>query len=254
MAELASVVADPTRIEHRVSEEMFALYARYYGGANPDQFARDLDGKTHVLLMRDDAGYLQGFSTLALSTHRVAGEDIRVVFSGDTIVDHRWWARHDLAFAWLRLAGSFKADAPDRRLYWLLIVKGHRTYRYLPVFARDYHPAHDRETPAAMRRLADVLARRFFGADYDAASGLLRYPPSRGYLAPDWCEPPLKDAARPEVRFFLDRNPGYAQGHELVCLCELSPGNLKPLARRIFVDGMASGNADAHADQSLQQF
>jgi hypothetical protein len=89
-----------------------------------------------------------------------------------------------------------------------------------------------------MRRLADMLARRFFGDDYDPGSGVLLYPPSRGYLAPEWAMPPPKDAMRPEVRFFLECNPGYMRGHELVCLCELSPDNLKPLARRIFVEGM----------------
>jgi len=40
----------------------------------------------------------------------------------------------------------------------------------------------------------------------------------------------------PEVAFFLARNPGYARGDELVCLCELAAEKLRPLARRIFCD------------------
>jgi hypothetical protein len=240
MAELHSVVVCPAEIDADLCDRMFALYARYYGGAERRPFARDLAAKTHVLLIRDDDGELHGFSTLALSTQLVNDLQIRVVFSGDTIVDHRWWTRHDLAFDWLRLAGSFKAAAPEQPLYWLLIVKGHRTYRYLPVFARHYHPAHDRPTPPMTKRLVDALAGRFFGNDYDADAGVLLYPPTRGYLAPEWATPPPKDAARPEVRFFLERNPGYVHGHELVCLCELSADNLRPLARRVFVEGMAA--------------
>lgn len=36
----------------------------------------------------------------------------------------------------------------------------------------------------------------------------------------------------------MQRNPGYRQGDELVCLCEVAASNLKPLAQRVFLRGM----------------
>jgi hypothetical protein len=39
------------------------------------------------------------------------------------------------------------------------------------------------------------------------------------------------------VRFFLEKNPGYARGDELVCVAEISPGNMRGLARRMLLDG-----------------
>ena len=32
------------------------------------------------------------------------------------------------------------AQLPEQPLYWFLIVKGHRTYRYLSAFSVDFHP------------------------------------------------------------------------------------------------------------------
>ena len=37
---------------------------------------------------------------------------------------------------------------------------------------------------------------------------------------------------QPHVRFFLDRNPGYVNGDELVCLAEISEANLTSAALR----------------------
>ncbi len=84
------------------------------------------------------------------------------------------------------------------------------------------------------------LAEQRFGAFYDASSGLVRFPQSRGQLKPDWAAPDALELRRPEVRFFLQRNPGYVRGHELVCLSTLEADNLRPLARRLFIQGMGT--------------
>jgi hypothetical protein len=63
---------------------------------------------------------------------------------------------------------------------------------------------------------------------------LIRFREPHGHLAAEWAQISEREASREDVQFFLSRNPGYAQGEELACLCELGPANLRPLARRIF--------------------
>jgi hypothetical protein len=41
------------------------------------------------------------------------------------------------------------------------------------------------------------------------------------------------------VRFFLDANPGYAAGDELVCLAPLDADNMKLFARQCFERGLS---------------
>jgi hypothetical protein len=82
--------------------------------------------------------------------------------------------------------------------------------------------------------LMQKLARDRFGDAFDAESGLIRYPESHGHLAEGYAEASERESGREDVSFFLRRNPGYRDGHELVCLCELSRENLRPLARRLF--------------------
>lgn len=218
-------------------EAMYALYARYYEAASRERFLADLADKRYVVLLHDHAATLQGFSTLAAYQREFDGRTVGVLFSGDTVVDAQHWGQQALAFAWLRLAGRLKARSPEQPLYWLLISKGHRTYRFLSAFAREFWPAFDRPTPPRIQALMNVLAGERFGDDFDATAGLIRFAESRGHLREPFATVSAAHRRLPEVAFFLQRNPGYARGDELVCLCELAADKLRPLGRRIFSIG-----------------
>jgi hypothetical protein len=215
-------------------EEMWNLYRRFYDGTHRGLFDSDLAQKDSLLVLRDVEGAIQGFSTIAVGYTKLEHRPIRYVFSGDTIVDRAYWGSQALAFAWLRYVGSLKREHPESPLYWFLIVKGHRTYRYLPAFAHEFYPHWRNPTPQVIDSLMGQLARERFGDAFDAASGVIRYPESRGHLAESWSEANAREAEREDVSFFLRRNAGYRRGDELVCLCELSEHNLRPLARRLF--------------------
>jgi hypothetical protein len=214
--------------------EMWELYRRFYEGTGPALFDADLAQKESLVLLRDADGRIQGFSTIAIGTTDLDDRPIRYVFSGDTIIDRAHWGTQALAFCWLRFVGEIKRERPEVPLYWFLIVKGHRTFRYLPTFAHEFYPHWRNSTPSAMTALLNKLARERFGDAFDSANGLIRYPESRGHLVPAWAEVTEREAEREDVNFFLRRNAGYRRGDELVCLCELSANNLRPLARRLF--------------------
>ena len=215
-------------------EEMWNLYRRFYAGTQRELFERDLGQKDSLLLLHDAQLRIQGFSTIAVGITDLDGEPIRFVFSGDTIVDRAHWGSQALAFTWLRYVGELKREHPELPLFWFLIVKGHRTFRYLPAFAREFYPHWERGTPARMAALMSKLARERFGAAFDDVNGVVRYPESHGHLAEPFAEANEREAEREDVSFFLRRNSGYRQGDELVCLCELTAENLRPLARRLF--------------------
>ena len=217
---------------------MFDLFSGYYDGTDPDRFLSDLQDKQQVILLYDGQRALRGFSTLAVVHRDYNGRAVRAVFSGDTIVHHGYWGEQTLAFAWIRLAGRIKAERPEQPLYWFLIVKGHRTYRYLHAFTHRYYPSWREPTPRRQQALIDALAIERFKDCYDPRQGVVRFPRSLGQLKPAWAAVEGDDRRRPEVRFFLERNPGYVRGEELVCLAELHPDNLRSLARRLFLQGM----------------
>jgi hypothetical protein len=160
------------------------------------------------------------------------GEPITVLYSGDTIVAPEAWGTPALARAWIAGVNHVRTTIPGRRCFWLLLSSGFRTYRFLPVFWREFHPCHSAPVPAPAQRLLNQLACEGYGAQFDAESGIVRFAEPqrlRGHLA----NVPEGRDQNPHVAFFLARNPGHARGDELVCLTEICETNLTAAGRRV---------------------
>lgn len=228
---ITPVVLPRAEISVRRQAAMYGLLDRHFAGVTPAQFAADLAEKSHVILL-EKAGRLVGFSTLLIYETSLRGEPLTVVYSGDTIVAPEAWQSPALSRAWIATVNDLRREHPRGRFYWLLLTSGFRTYRFLPVFWREFFPCCDRPTPPPTQELLDHLARGKFGAAYDAAAGVVRFSrPQR--LRPALAALPPGRAADPHVGFFLGRNPGHDAGDELVCVTELTDANLTPAGRRM---------------------
>ena len=209
-------------------EGMFALMAGHYDGVSRGEFESDLDHKDEVILLRDGGGKVRGFTTIAWNPcgEMEAGD---VVFSGDTVIDRECWGTQELVKGFCRRTGDFQRRS-GRKLFWFLISKGHRTYRYLPLFAKRFHP-HPEWEERFLEELAGEIAGKMFGDSWKAEEGVIRFEKSAGHLKKDIADAPDGNAW---VKYFLERNPGYARGEELVCLTEMSERNLRKVALAAF--------------------
>ena len=238
MPHLNAAVLDVRSLDQPVRDAMFALFSRHYEGTSKQRFEEDLTEKDSVILLRDDTGKVCGFSTLVTFPIRHEGRDMLIVFSGDTIIERAHWGSQTFAYTWIRHIGKLARQVPDVPLFWLLIVKGHRTYRYLPAFGLRFVPDWRGKQDSRLMNLRNAIAAVRFGGNYDANTGLVRHAPSQGHLTAEFAGISERERKRADVAYFLQCNPGYARGDELVCLCELSTDNMRPLTRRLFVQGM----------------
>lgn len=215
----------------RQRAEMFALLQSHFNGVTRSQFERDLAEKNWVIELRRDER-LVGFTTLRVTTSSFEGSPILVIYSGDTIVAPEAWGTPALARAWIAGVNHLRGEFPERRCFWLLLTSGFRTYRFLPVFWRNFFPHYAQPTPAPMQALLTQLARAGYRGQFDPATGLVRFAAPqqlRGSLA---AVPPGREID-PHVAYFLKRNPGHGEGDELVCLAEISAENLTAAGRRM---------------------
>ena len=212
-------------------DEMFALLSEHFDGVTREQFERDLAEKNWVVEIRRERR-LVGFSTLLVCEADFEGGTITAIYSGDTIVAPEAWGTSALPRTWIAAVNGLRAAHPERPCYWLLLTSGFRTYRFLPVFWREFFPRYDRAMPERERRLLDGLARAQYGSWYDAETGLVRFPrPQR--LRGELSIVPAGRASDPHIAFFLARNAGHVRGDELVCITEISDANLTSAGRRM---------------------
>jgi len=236
MGQYSTAFVSVSALSDSLRGEMASLYLGSYDGSSDALFFEDLAKKDEVLLVHEN-GQLVGFTTVLVYEHEWRQKPVRVVYSGDTVVDRAHWGQQALAFDWIARLGVLRRQRPELPLYWLLLVKGHRTFRYLPLFSKSFHP-HWSMQRGDLKSLADSLAQSMFPDDYNPATGVVELKKSRGHLKPDIAIPSPRDLDREEVRFFVDRNPGFQRGHELVCLCEVESDNMKPLTLKLFSKGL----------------
>ena len=220
-----------TELSAAQRNEMFTLLSRYFDGVTREQFERDLAAKDWVIEIRNHAALI-GFTTLRLTTSRFEGEPVTALYSGDTIVAPEAWGTPALARAWIAGVNRIRGAYPHQRCFWLLLTSGFRTYRFLPVFWREFFPRFDTPTPPGAHRLLHQLTHEGYGTYFDADSGLVRFPHPqrlRGALA---AVPDGRDR-NPHVAFFLARNPNHQRGDELACITEICATNLSLAGRRM---------------------
>ncbi|MGA2259135.1 MAG: hypothetical protein ABSG53_31065, partial [Thermoguttaceae bacterium] len=208
-------------------DEMFDLMERYYEHVTRTSFLADLAEKQWVIMLTDmQTNALQGFSTQRLLDVEADGAPVKALFSGDTIVSRDRWGETALAYTWARLALSLMDRHAPEPLYWFLISKGYKTYRFLPLFFREFYPRFDLPTPAWAKRIIDALGRHKFSSAYDAAAGIVRAGPCKDRLRPGVADLTAGRLRDPHVRFFAERNPGHVRGEELCCLARLARNNI----------------------------
>ncbi len=232
-ASLSHQILDPGSLTREQRDEVFALFSRCYDCVEEEVFRKDLEAKTSIILLSDELGKVVGFSTQQVYEWQLSGEPIRVLYSGDTVIDPASWGSQELAKAWCRVAARAMLGPPAARTFWFLISKGCRTYLYLPLFFRHFIPGvGEAGAPQEWKGLLDELALHKFGEAYDPWTGLIRFPASRGQLTQELATIPASRRDDPHVAFFLGRNPDYTDGVELACLAEVSLENTHGVGRR----------------------
>lgn len=216
-----------------IRDEMFALFARHYDRAVRECFEADLDKKQWVIRLRAAAtGELRGFSTQVLLNVPTKDRPICAVFSGDTIIDRSCWGEAALMREWGRLVMEL-VQATPQPLYWFLISKGYKTYRFLPVFFREFYPRYDRETPPWAADILEALGRSAFGTSFDPSRGIVKAALTKDRLRRGIADVTPKRLQDPHVRFFVERNPHHAEGDELCCLAPIDVANFTPAGIRL---------------------
>ncbi|MCB1308993.1 MAG: hypothetical protein KDK30_12460 [Leptospiraceae bacterium] len=249
-----------SEIDQALRERMFLLMRENFDAVHRDTFEVDLQSKHLVGLLFDAHRTLQGFTTYALNPTDCGTDEYDILYSGDTIIAPACWGSQELVRGFGHTIGQLLAGG-RRKLYWYLLSMGHRTYMYLVLFFRNFFPAaHSpigfKNTSSASstsstsfvndqdaeQRQLEAIARRtsgiIFPEEYNPATGIVRFAQPRGQLKSNLARASFQRRNNQHVRFFLERNPGFVHGDELVCLALIHPDNIRSFGRTAVLEGM----------------
>jgi hypothetical protein len=226
-------IREVSDISEPLKKEMFRLMEKHYSNMFWNDFIGDLSEKHWVILLLTPENELVGFSTqlLLIPEGNQEFENCVVLFSGDTIISHEYWGSIALPVAFLQLVSMIRKNHPGKLIYWMLISKGLRTYKFLSVFLKEYYPCHFAPIPPFIANLMQVMGKKKFGENYNPEKGIIEAHAKSQYL---------KESFQPETKknnriadFFYKCNPGFNKGDELLCMAEISERNLHPFIIRV---------------------
>lgn len=231
---LAGEIQNVKALTDAQKERMFELMKLHFDGIDQAAFNSDLSEKQWVILLYSYlTGTIVGFSTQMIIAKTIDDIPVTAVFSGDTIIHKDYWGDTELVRLWGRLILSLMQKYEDTKMYWFLISMGYKTYRFLPVFFKEFYPRYDKPTPEFEQNVLDTFGQLKYPLQYNSTLGIIHHSKTSARLKSGIAD--IKDylLKNPHIAFFLQRNPFYYKGDELACVAELTKENLKTVAYKI---------------------
>tara|TARA_Y100000310_G_scaffold343242_1_gene449949 strand:- start:1771 stop:2487 length:717 start_codon:yes stop_codon:yes gene_type:complete len=236
MGKLSGQATEVRNLTKLQVSQMYSLMDQYYSRVRKKSFLADLNEKDHALLMLDSFGMVRGFSTQQIISSRVGDITTKCLFSGDTIIDRAYWGEQVLSSLWGKYAYNlYESLNEGEEAYWFLMSKGYRTYRFLPTFFNKFFPTYREETPEKEKAVLDHFASIKYPNNYVHGRGIVSFNGEKDSLRECICDVPEKVLTKPDVRYFLEANPGWIQGDELCCIAEISDKNFNRMAKRLIL-------------------
>lgn len=226
-------------LSDKLKKELFDLYYKYFENVSPEIFFEHISHKDDIILLKDsEENIIRGFSTLKKMVFPFKDKKLPIVFTGDTIIHHKFWGYQELVRRYNIYCGEFASKFPEKGVFWFLITKGYKTYRYLPVFTKKYYPSYKEETPKYKKELIDAIANHLYPKQYDPDTYLISFKDKIGNLRQgigDITDHRLKN---PDVKFFHKLNPTHIEGTELCSIAEMNEKNLRSVAKKYFMKAL----------------
>ncbi len=212
---------------------LLKLHQQYFDNVKPATFFNDLQEKDWVILIKSNSGKVLGFSTIQLVWLVVNGVEVLYLYSGDTIVKEEVRSSCALSCAFVKFMFALIERYPKTLKYWFLISKGYRTYRFLPLYFKEYYPAYNAEIPQMHKDALNTIAFYKFGDSYNPDSQIIMFKNGKDYLKTPIANIPETKQNDKHVKYFLDRNPEYFLGNELACIAGICESNFKPAVYKV---------------------
>jgi hypothetical protein len=215
-------------------KQMYSMMDKYYNNMRWSNFIKDLMEKDYIITITDEQGDVKGFTTQKILSQDVNNIKVYGLFSGDTIseIDNTRYNcslelfKHGFNFA-IKLSEDFK----DKLFYWFLISKGFRTYRLLQYF-KEFYPRYDQITPEFEQKIIDTFGCNY-SDKYNLKTGIIQFDGLKDNLKHGVYCIGERQMKNPHIKYFLNKNPDWSKGNELVCLAKLSNENITKAGQRI---------------------
>jgi len=191
------------------------------------QLAKD---ETVFLVRAQTTRHLVGFGTLSVIDVEHEGNKATVIYVGWTMISPEYRKHGITQRLGFKTFLKERLKHPLRDIYWMITSSTLNSYMVVVRNFRDSYPQAGRQWPPRERAyIAQVLTR--IDAEWNPQTGVI----GRGgvsFYREGRVDQGDVDTSDPDIAFYMQANPGQAEGDSLVCLAPLNLKNFAYIARR----------------------
>tara|TARA_Y100001954_G_scaffold92887_1_gene101693 strand:+ start:4765 stop:5499 length:735 start_codon:yes stop_codon:yes gene_type:complete len=227
-------------INDRDINRMYSLMQENYDFILLENFKKDLIKKDYIGLLIDNNMTIQGFTTYAFNPNNYSNKKYNILFSGDTVISENFTGTQELTKGWGKTVGFFIKKYPEKKLLWYLMSKGYKTYLYLPFFFKKYYPAlEESRNDQRLKKIINEFSNLIYPDCWNEELGIIKFKKRLGQVKEKHILKSI-DKKNKHIDFFLEKNPGYINGDELVCMAEVDIDNLLRFPKMMLVNYLNS--------------
>lgn len=211
-----------------LAAELYAVHCRIFAGVNREAFVRYVIASsaehTWILLHKDAQGAIVGYFALHIFERQLRGEPVSIIRAQAGMLSAYRGGNLTAPFAIERLL-RYMATHPGRRLLFLTTLVHPSSYAQLSRYADAVYPSPRAETPADVAGLMQDLAAEFHLTPVDEANPMIC---KVGWQTIDTAQDRARwqTSENEAVRYFVERNPGFVDGHGLLTVAPITLGTV----------------------------
>ena len=169
-------------------------------------------------------GKIVGFTGMCYQKITVDGKTYMAMYVGQTVVPAEHRGKSLIQKTIIKLLFRHYRSHPFTRLVNWNNAVTYRPYLILSKGLKDYYPHVEKQHPPHYKNIQDTLGDIYYRKYYNPQTGLVIK--DVNVMEAHEVSYTLKELADPHIRYYLQRNPGSAQGHGLISFCFGSWENL----------------------------
>lgn len=201
---------------------LYGIFSKYYQNVSLEKFIKDFNEKKHLIIFhRKSDKSIMGFATVTFFDLEIDSRNVRVVYSGDVVLEKEYWGLKVFQQAYMLYFIYIRAKSL-KPVYWYLMSQSYKTYLMMANRFPDFFPNYKKDYPSFEKKIVDQISFQRFGESYHQESTTVDLKKENytlvnniGYINPSLL-------SNPHIAFFQKKNPNHEKGIELVCLAKIN--------------------------------
>jgi hypothetical protein len=222
-------------LSEATKEEMWQVYQQYYH-YDRDYFMERIDRNNYFSFYLED-GKIVGFTGLRINRTSVGRKECLLIYFGQTIISKAYRGNALIPRTAVQLCLKYWKDILMGRVY---VWADALTYKAYLVFAKtlsEYYPSYRSQMPEYIQSLIQFVGQEYYGSSFCSATGTVKK--NTVWVNDASTIAPPANTTDKDILFYKAANAHNAQGHGLITLAPMHPGNylmliLKSIKKRLF--------------------